>query len=149
MSFFIRRIEQLLRIYSLIFYRKIIYRYGKNEEGGAYIMSSSRVWKLFKTKLGWRRVSIKCKKGKSLGDKCFLFLFFISSNYDTAPSRNRLYVLHKGEREVVPSMMKNGIHVYLFFFLFYSIEEFFITLSIKLKSSSIVRVLILTRRTIE
>lgn len=43
MSFFIRRIEQLLRIYSLIFYRKIIYRYEKNEEGGAYIMSSMQV----------------------------------------------------------------------------------------------------------
>lgn len=79
------------------------------------------------------------QKGKSLEDKCFLFSFLYLPTMTLLPLE-AVYTFHKGEQEVVFSMMKNGIHVYLLFFFFFSIiEEFLYTLCIKLKSLTSMR----------
>lgn len=82
------------------------------------------------------------QKGKSLRDKCFFFFFFlfISSNYETLLPLETVYTFHKGEQEVVFSMMKKrDPRLSSFFFFSFYYRRIFITLCINQIEEFIIR----------
>lgn len=66
---------------------------------------------------------IKCRKGSRYEINAFFFFFlFISSNYETLLPLETVYTFHKGEQEVVLSMMKKRdprLSSFFFFSFYY------------------------------